>query len=80
MMPQPAPRTSRTSMKEKIERVTTDKRIQPSQESLSHKTGLIQGIEEKIPILTPTGEQIITTMSSITSVVTQPLTSSDSFP
>ena len=34
VMPQPAPRTGRTSMKEKIERVTTDKRVQPSQESL----------------------------------------------
>ena len=28
VMPQPAPRTGRTSMKEKIERVTTDKRVQ----------------------------------------------------
>ena len=67
-------------MKEKIERVTTDKRVQPSQESVSDETGLKQGIEEKIPISTPTGEQIITTMSPITSAVTQPLTSSDLFP
>ena len=80
VMPQPAPRTVRTSMKEKIERVTTDKRVQPSQESLSDETSLKQGIEEKIPISTPTGEQIITTMSPITSAVIQPLTSSDSFP
>ena len=38
VMPQPAPRTGRTSMKEKIERVTTDKRVQPSQESLLDET------------------------------------------
>ena len=80
VMPQPAPRTGRTSMKEKIERVTTDKRVQPSQESLSDETRLKQGIEEKAPTSTPTGEQIITTMSPITSAVTQPLMSSDSFP
>ena len=80
VMPQPAPRTGRTSMTEKIERVTTDKKVQPSQESLLDETGLKQGIEEKIPISTPTGEQIITTMSPTTSAVTQPLTSSDSFP
>ena len=34
VMPQPAPRTDRTSVKKKIERVTTDKRVQPFQESL----------------------------------------------
>ena len=79
VMPQPAPRTGRTSMKEKIKRVTTDKRIQPSQESLSDETGLKQGIE-KILTSVPTGEQIITTMSPITSAVTQPLKTSDSFP
>ena len=79
-MPQPAPRMGRTSMKEKIERVTTDKRVQPSQESLLDETRLEQGIEEKAPTSTPTGEQIITMMSPITSAVTQPLMSSDSFP
>ena len=79
-MPQPAPRTGRTSMKEKKERVTIDKRVQPSQESLSDETRLKQGIEEKAPTSKPTGEQLITTMSPITSAVTQPLTSSDSFP
>ena len=78
--PQPAPRTSRTSMKEKIERVTTDKRVQPSQESLLDETRLKQGIEGKAPTSTLTGEQIMTTMSTIMSAITQPLTSSDSFP
>ena len=78
--PQPAPKTDKTPMKEKIERVTTDKRVQPSQESLTDETRLKQGIEEKVPTSTPTGEQIITTMSPITSTVTQSLTSSDSFP
>ena len=80
IMPQPAPRTGRTSTKGKIERVTTDKRVQPSQESLSDGTQLKQGIEEKPPTSTPTGEQIMTTMSTITSAITQPQTSSDSFP
>ena len=78
--PQPPPRTGRTSMKEKIERVTTDKRVQPPQESLSDETRLKQGIEGKAPTSTSSGEQIITTMSNITSAITQPLTSSDSFP
>ena len=80
MMPQPAPRTGRTSMKEKIERVTTDNRVQPSQESLSDETRLKQGIEKKPPTSTPTDEQIMTTMSTITSAITQPQTSSDAFP
>ena len=80
VIPQPAPRMGRTSMKEKIERVTTDKRVQPSQESLSDETRLKQGIEGKAPTSTSSGERIITTMSNITSVITQPLTSSDSFP
>ena len=34
VMPQPAPRTGRTITKEKIERATTDRRVQPLQESL----------------------------------------------
>ena len=38
VMPQPAPRTGRTSMKKKIEKVTTDKRVQPFQESLLDET------------------------------------------
>ena len=79
-MPQPAPRTGKPPMKEKIERVTTDKRVQPSQESLTDETRLKHGIEEKIPTSTPTGEQIIPTMSLITSAVTKSLTSSNSFP
>ena len=80
VMPQPAPRTGRTSMKGRIERVTTDKRVQPFQESLLDETSLKQRIEEKIPASAPTGEQIITTMGPITSAVTQPLMTSDSFP
>ena len=80
VMPQPAPRTGRTSMKEKIENVTTDKRVQPFQESILGETRLKQGIEGKTPTSTPTGEQIMTTMSTITSAITQPLMSSDSFP
>ena len=77
-MPQPAPRTGRASKREKIETVTTDKRVPPYQESLSDETGLKQGIE-KILITTPTGEQIITTMHPTTSVITPPLVSSHSF-
>ena len=80
VMPQPAPRTDRASKKEKIERITTDKRVPPYQESLSDETSLKQGVEEKIPTSTPTGEQIITTMHPTTSVVTPSLVSSDSLP
>ena len=75
-MPQPAPRTGRASKKEKIERVTTDKRVPPYQESLSDETNLKQGVEEKIPTSTPTGEQIITTTRPTISVVTPSLVSS----
>ena len=78
-MPQPAPRTGRTPIKE-IERATTDRRVQPLQESLLAETRLKQGIEGKAPTSTSSGEQIITTMSTITSAITQPLTSSESFP
>ena len=80
VMPQPAPRTGRASKKEKIERVTTDKTVPPYQESLSDETSLEQGVEEKIPTSTPTGEQIITTMHPSISVVTPSLASSDSLP
>ena len=79
-MPQPAPRTGRTTTKEKIEGATTDRRVQPLQESLLDETQLKQGIEGKAPTSTFSGEQIITTMSNITSAITQPLTSSESFP
>ena len=44
------------------------------------ETGLKQGVEETIPTSASTGEQIITTMSPVTSAVTQPLTTSESFP
>ena len=80
VMPQPTPRTGRTTTKEKIERATTDRRVQPLQESLSDETRLKQGIEGKAPTSTSSGEQIITTMSNITSAITQSLTSSESFP
>ena len=69
MMPQPAPRTSQASKKEKIERVTTDKRVPLYQGSSSDETSLKQGVEEKIPTLIPTDEQIITTIPPTTSVV-----------
>ena len=80
VMPRPAPRTSQTSKKEKIEKVTTDERVPLYQESSSDETSLKQGVEEKIPTLIPTGEQIITTIHPTTSVVTPPLVSSHLFP
>ena len=80
VMPQPAPRTSRASKKEKIEKVTTDERVPPYQGSSSDETSLKQGVEEKIPTLISTGEQIITTIRPTTSVVTPPLVSSHSYP
>ena len=79
VMPRPASRTSQTSKKEKIEKVTMDERVPPYQESSSDETSLKQGVEEKIPTLIPTGEQIIT-ICPTTSVVTPPLVSSHSFP
>ena len=80
VVPQPAPRTDRTSKKEKTERVMTDKRVPLYQENLSDETGLKQGVKEKIPTSTSNGEQIITTMHPTTSVVTPSIVSSESFP
>ena len=57
-----------------------DKRVPPYQGSSLDETSLKQGVEEKIPTLIPTGEQIITTIRPTTSVVTPPLESSHSFP
>ena len=79
-MPRPAPRTSQTSKKEKIEKLTMAERVPPYQGSSSDETSLKQGVEEKIPTPIPTGEQIITTICPTTSVVTLPLVSSHSFP
>ena len=80
MMPRPAPRISRASKKEKIERVTTDKRVPLYQGSSLDETSLKQGVEEKIPTLIPTDEQIITTIPPTTSVVTPPEVSPHLFP
>ena len=80
MMPRPAPRTSQASKKEKIERVTTDKRVPLYQGSSSDETSLKQGVEEKISTLIPTDEQVITTIPPTTSVVTPPLVTPHSFP
>ena len=80
VMPWPAPRTSRASKKEKIEKMTTDKRVPLYQGSSLDETSLKQGVEEKIPTLIPIDEQIITTIPPTTSVVTPPLVSPHSFP
>ena len=69
VMPGPVPRTSRASKEEKIEKRTTDKRVPVDPGSSSDETSLKQGVEEKIPILIPTGEQIITTIPSTTAIV-----------
>ena len=70
VMPQPAPRTSQASKKEKKEKVTTNERVPPYQGTSSDETSVKQGVEDKIPTLTPTAEQITTTMHPTTSVVT----------
>ena len=54
VMPWPAPRTSRASKEEKIEKMTTDERVPLYQGSSSDETSLKQGVEEKIPTLIPT--------------------------
>ena len=80
VMPRPAPRTSRASKKEKIEKMTTDERVPLYQGSSSDETSLKQGVEEKISTLIPTDEQKITTIPPTTSVVTPPLVSPHPFP
>ena len=80
VMPWPVPRTSQASKEEKIEKMTTDKRVRLDQGSSSDETSLKQGVEEKIPTLIPLGEQIITTIPSTTAIVTPPEVSPHSFP
>ena len=60
--------------------MTTDERVPLYQGSSLDETSLKQGVEEKIPSLIPTDEQIITTIPPTTSVVTPPLVSPHSFP
>ena len=60
--------------------MTTDERVPLNQGSSLDETSLKQGVEEKIPTVIPTDEQIITRIPPTTSVVTPPLVSPHSFP
>ena len=77
VIPQPAPRTGRTTVKETVERTTTDRREQPP---ISDETRLKQGMDGDTSTSTSSGTQPITTMSTITPTITKLLTSTDSFP
>ena len=80
VMPKPAPRTGRTTIKEMVERTATDRREQPPRESISDETRLKQGMDEDTFTSTSSGAQSMTTMSTITPTITKSLTSTDSFP
>ena len=80
VIPQPAPRTGRTTIKETVERTTTDRREQPPKEGISDETRLKQGMDGDTSTSTSSGTQPITTMSTITPTITKLLTSTDSFP
>ena len=60
--------------------MTIDERVPLYQGSLLDETSLKHRVEEKIPTLIPTDEQIITKIPPTTSVVTPPLVSPHSFP
>ena len=80
VMPRPAPRTGRTTIKETVERTTTNRKEQPPRESISDETRLKQGMDGDTSTSTSSGAQPMTTMSNITPTITQSLTSTDSFP
>ena len=79
VMPQPAPRTDRTTIKEMVERTATNRREQP-RESISDETRLKQGMDGDTFTSTSSGAQSMTTMSTIIPTITKSLTSTDSFP
>ena len=80
VMPQPAPRTGRTTIREMVEKTATDRKEQTPRESISDKTRLKQGMDGDTSTSTSNGAQPMTTMSNITPTITQSLTSTDSFP
>ena len=69
VMPQPAPRTGRTTIKETIERTATDRKEQPPRESISDETRLKQGRDGDTSTSTSSGAQPMTTMSNITPII-----------
>ena len=80
VMPQPAPRTGRTTIKEMVERTATDRKEQPPTEGISDETRLKQGMDGDTSTFTSSGTQPMTTMSAITPTITKSLTSTNSFP
>ena len=78
-MPQAAPRTGRTTIKETVERTATDRKEQPHGEGMPEETRLKQGMDGNTSISTFNGAQPMTTMSTITPTITKSLTSTGSF-
>ena len=80
VMPQPAPRTGRTTIKKMVEGTAIDRKKQLPREDIPNETRLKQEVDEDTSISTSDGAQPMTTMSTITPTITKPLTSTDSFP
>ena len=80
VVPQPAPRTGRPTIKKMVERTTTDRKEQPPREGISDETRLKQGMDGDTSTSASSGAQPMTTMSTITPTNTKSLTSPDSFP
>ena len=80
VMPQPASRTGRTTIKETVERTATNRKKQPPREGISDETRLKQGMDGDTSTSASSGAQPMTTMSNITPTITQSLTSTNSFP
>ena len=79
-MPQPAPRTGQTTIKETVERTATDRKEQPHGAGMSEETRLKQGMDGNTSISISSGAQPMTTMSTINQTITKSLTSTGSFP
>ena len=80
VMPQPTPRTGRTTIKKMVEGSVIDRKKQLHREDIPNETRLKQGVDEDTSTSTSDGAQPTTTMSTITPTITKPLTSIDSFP
>ena len=79
VMPQPATRTGRTTIKGMVEITATNRKEHPPREGISDETRLKQRMDGDTSTSTSSGAQPMTTVSTITPTITKSLTSTDSF-
>ena len=80
VIPQPVPRTGRTTIKEKVEGNKIDRKKQLTKEEIPNETRLKHGVDEDTSTSTSDDVQPMTTMNTITLTVINLLTSISSFP